>query len=50
MGTPRQVNLTVLQTAPGTAAWNGVRRHHVDAHLMPEGSWLVAMDGDNRRS
>jgi hypothetical protein len=28
------------------AAWNGVRHHHLDAHQMPDGTWLAAMDGD----
>ncbi|KAF5840737.1 hypothetical protein DUNSADRAFT_15832 [Dunaliella salina] len=30
----------------GEAAWNGVRQHHLDAHQLPDGSWIAAMDGD----
>mmetsp|Transcript_19140 Transcript_19140/g.49746 ORF Transcript_19140/g.49746 Transcript_19140/m.49746 type:complete len:881 (+) Transcript_19140:170-2812(+) len=30
----------------GEAAWNGVRQHHLDAHTLPDGSWVAAMDGD----
>lgn len=26
--------------------WNGQRYHHIDAHQLPDGSWLAAMDGD----
>lgn len=29
-----EVTMEVERTAPGTAAWNGVRWHHVDAHQV----------------
>lgn len=30
---------------PGDAAWNSNGMHHMDAHLMPDGSWLACVDG-----
>lgn len=30
----------------GAGAWNGMRRHHVDAMQLRDGSWLAVMDGD----
>ena len=34
----------------GPGAWNGVRRHHVDALQLGDGSWLAVMDGDWQES
>lgn len=30
---------------PGDAAWNSNGMHHMDAHLMSDGSWLACVDG-----
>ncbi len=30
---------------PEDGAWNCVRRHHVDAHRLEDGSWLAVIDG-----
>jgi hypothetical protein len=26
--------------------WNALRMHHVDAHRLPDGTWVAAVDGD----
>jgi hypothetical protein len=30
---------------PGHQAWNSGGMHHLDAHLLPDGSWLACVDG-----
>jgi hypothetical protein len=30
---------------PGAEAWNSGGMHHIDAHLLPDGSWLACVDG-----
>ncbi len=34
----------ILQAGP--AEWHRRRMHHVDPHLMPDGSWMACVDGD----
>jgi len=34
---------------PSGMGWNGEGMHHVDAHLLPDGTWLAAVDGINGR-
>lgn len=46
----RRVTLRVGRSRQGAGAWNGVRRHHVDAMELPDGSWLAVMDGDYQKS
>jgi hypothetical protein len=29
----------------GTETWNSGGMHHIDAHLLPDGSWLACVDG-----
>ena len=42
---------TGLQQAPyGVAAWIGMRTHHMDAHLLNDGTWVAATDGDSMYS
>lgn len=31
----------------GDAAWNARRMHHIDPHLLPDGSWIACTDGDS---
>jgi hypothetical protein len=31
--------------APSGSGWNGSGMHHVDPHLMPDGSWIACVDG-----
>ena len=31
--------------APGSVAWCARGMHHVDAHLLPDGSWIACVDG-----
>lgn len=38
------------RTEQGPGAWNGVRRHHLDALQLGDGSWLAVMDGDWQES
>lgn len=34
---------------PGSDEWNAGGMHHVDAHLLPTGRWLAAVDGSHRQ-
>ena len=34
---------------PGTEAWNRHGMHHIDPHLLEDGSWLACVDGCIRR-
>lgn len=43
-----EIRFAVAASQPGTAAWDWRRRHHVDAHLLEDGSWVAALDGDSR--
>lgn len=43
-----QIEFPVLND--GRAAWNSVRRHHIDALPLLDGSWLAVMDGDRQAS
>lgn len=45
-----RIKFTSRRTAKGIGAWNGVRRHHVDALQLGDGSWLAVMDGDWQES
>ena len=36
--------------AKDVAAWNGKRTHHMDAHLLNDGTWVAAIDGDSMHS
>ncbi len=38
------------QPAKGVASWNGMRTHHMDAHLLGNGTWVAAIDGDSMYS
>ncbi len=31
---------------PAAAGWNSVGMHHMDPHLLPDGSWIACVDGD----
>lgn len=46
---PQHYRERPLRDAPilkaGTEAWNSGGMHHVDAHRLPDGSWLAAVDG-----
>jgi len=43
----REVPLNFQESKQGEGvAWNGVRYHHMDAHQLPSGNWIAAMDGD----
>ncbi|GAB4816109.1 hypothetical protein N2152v2_003155 [Parachlorella kessleri] len=44
------VPLEFGQSQQGQAAWNGARYHHLDAHQLPDGSWVAVMDGDYQPS
>ncbi len=35
---------------PEDGAWNCVRRHHVDAHRLDDGSWIAVIDGHGHPS
>jgi hypothetical protein len=30
---------------PSGSGWNGSRMHHIDAHRLPDGSWIACVDG-----
>jgi hypothetical protein len=45
-----RVKFISRRTAQGIGAWNGLRRHHVDALQLGDGSWLAVMDGDWQES
>ena len=34
--------------AAGDQTWNAAGMHHVDAHVLPDGTWLAAVDGRAR--
>ena len=36
--------------SPGNHAWNASGMHHVDAHQLPNGTWIACVDGANRQS
>jgi hypothetical protein len=31
---------------PAAAGWNSVGMHHMDPHLLPDGTWIACVDGD----
>jgi len=31
---------------PAAAGWNSVGMHHMDPHMLPDGSWIACVDGD----
>lgn len=35
---------------PGAEPWRATGMHHVDAHRLPDGSWIAAVDGCGRRA
>lgn len=41
----REEALSQPVIAPGTSSWNNLGMHHVDAHLLPDGRWMAAVDG-----
>lgn len=41
-----EVPLGLEESKKGRNAWNGLRYHHLDAHRLPSGRWVAAMDGD----
>ncbi|KAG7670511.1 hypothetical protein KSW81_003073 [Nannochloris sp. 'desiccata'] len=45
-----RIKFTSRRTKQGIGAWNGVRRHHIDALQLGDGSWLAVMDGDWQES
>lgn len=40
----REIPESPILTASG-AGWNGAAMHHLDAQLLPDGSWIGAVDG-----
>jgi hypothetical protein len=30
---------------PGGTGWNACGMHHIDAHRLPDGTWIAAVDG-----
>jgi hypothetical protein len=35
--------------SPGDQSWNAVGMHHLDAHLLADGTWVACVDGQGRR-
>jgi hypothetical protein len=45
-----RIKFTSRRTEQEIGAWNGVRRHHIDALQLGDGSWIAVMDGDWQES
>jgi hypothetical protein len=39
----RGLNQPILE--PSGSGWNACGMHHVDAHLLSDGSWIASVDG-----